>query len=78
MMLGYWQRPVTIELGNVTHLVTSPMQACRLLLECWPCPDTTLQRAARFACIGAAEGGSPESCRKLFVEASREAGILKE
>jgi hypothetical protein len=78
MNSGYWQKPVSIELGNVTHLVTSPMQACRLLLECWPGPQTRLHRAARFACVGALEGDSPEPCRKLFIEASREAGILKE
>lgn len=73
-----WLKPVTIEVGNVTHLVVTSSQACQLLLERWPGGQTILHRTARLACVAALEDGDMETCRKLFIEAAREAGVLKE
>ena len=68
---------MVIEMDNVVHLVTSATQAGRLLLESWPGAQTSLRRSARFACVAALENGDNELCRTLFVEAAREAHILR-
>ena len=76
MEKGWWTKPVTVRIGDVTYVVNNTFMAARMLLQEWPAERTTKHRAARVACVEAMEGGDQDAARAAFESAAREAGIL--
>jgi hypothetical protein len=71
-----WDRPVTIKLEGVDHVVASPVQARHVLLVDWPAERTDKHKAASQACLAAIEGASAEVAWAAFLDAALEAGIF--
>jgi hypothetical protein len=79
-----FDKPVRVALGpagNVTYVVSTPLQAAQKLLNEWPDVTGNRQLAARKAVLKAMENAQDAllraKARKAFEEAAREAGILQ-
>lgn len=79
-----FDKPVRVALGpagNITHVISTPLQAAEKLLNEWPAVSGNRQVAARKAVLKAMENAQDAllraKARKAFEEAAKEAGILQ-
>lgn len=69
-----WSEAVLLESGNRQLRVESTRDAEICLRRYWPVDEGRALRVAREACLRALSGAaSPDSARRAFIEAAREA-----
>ncbi|TKT80005.1 DUF982 domain-containing protein [Aquamicrobium sp. LC103] len=74
---GDFDKPVRVEIGARELDVYSTLQAAEMLMYDWPIGETGARMEARMTCMKVLGGSEPpETARKAFTKAAKEADIL--